>query len=90
MHLRPIKPPNLTRKVPLTDRPTGLMAALETWLADRLPVRRVVRRDCRSRTSRRRLKRHPYAVARTLAWLGRFGRLACDYGHARSVLAGWS
>ncbi len=44
MHLHPVKQPNLTRKFPLTDMPTGLMAALVTRLADHLPIRRVVRR----------------------------------------------
>jgi hypothetical protein len=33
----PVKQPNLTRKFPLTDMPTGLMAALVTRLADHLP-----------------------------------------------------
>jgi hypothetical protein len=43
MHPRPVKQPNLTRKFPLTDMPTGLTAALVTVLADHLPIRRVVR-----------------------------------------------
>ena len=34
----------LTRKFPLTDLPTGLMAALVTRLADHLLMRRVIRR----------------------------------------------
>ena len=34
----------LTRKLPLTDLPTGLMAALVTRLADHLLMRRVIRR----------------------------------------------
>ncbi len=38
MHPHPVKQPNLTRKFPLTDMPTGLMAALVTRLADRLPI----------------------------------------------------
>jgi hypothetical protein len=38
----PVKQPNLTRKFPLTDMPTGLMAALVTRLADDLLIRRVV------------------------------------------------
>ena len=42
------------RKFPLTDMPTGLMAALVTRLADHLLIRPVVRRAGRSRTSRRR------------------------------------
>jgi hypothetical protein len=36
--------PNLTRKFPLTDMPTRLMAALVPRLADHLLIRRVVRR----------------------------------------------
>jgi len=46
----PVTQPNLTRKFPLTDMPTGLMAALVTRLADHLLIRRVVRRTGRSRT----------------------------------------
>ena len=42
-----------TRKFPLTDMPTGPMAALVTRLADHLLIRRVVRRAGRSRTSLR-------------------------------------
>jgi hypothetical protein len=39
----PVKQLNLTLKFPLTDMPTGLMAALVTRLADHLLTRRVVR-----------------------------------------------
>jgi hypothetical protein len=35
----PVKQPNLTRKFPLSDMPTGLMAALVTRLADHLLIR---------------------------------------------------
>ncbi|MDF2739705.1 MAG: hypothetical protein K0S88_1072 [Actinomycetia bacterium] len=31
MHPHPVKEPNLTRKFPLTDMPTGLMATLVTF-----------------------------------------------------------
>jgi hypothetical protein len=37
----PVKQPNLTRKFPLSDLPTGLLAALVTPLADHLLIRRV-------------------------------------------------
>jgi hypothetical protein len=32
--MHPVKQPDLTRKFPLSDMPTGLMAALVTRLAD--------------------------------------------------------
>ena len=41
--MHPVKQPNLTRKFPLSDMPTGLMAALVTRLADHLVIGRVVR-----------------------------------------------
>jgi hypothetical protein len=34
MHTHPVKQPNLTRKFPLNDMPTGLMDAPVTWLAE--------------------------------------------------------
>ena len=40
MHSHPVKEPNLTRKFPLSDMPTGLLAALVTPLADHLLIRR--------------------------------------------------
>ncbi len=43
MHPHPVRQPDLTRKLPLTDMPTGLMAALVTQLADHLPIHRVAR-----------------------------------------------
>ena len=40
MHPHPVKQPTLTQKFPLTDMPTGLMAALATRLADHLLISR--------------------------------------------------
>ena len=40
MHPHPATQPNLTRKFPLSDMPTGLLAALVTPLADHLLIRR--------------------------------------------------
>ena len=40
VHAPPVKQPNLTRRFPLSDMPTGLMAALVTPLADHLLIRR--------------------------------------------------
>ena len=39
MHPHPVKQPNLTRKFPLTDMPTGLMAALDSRPGFAAPLR---------------------------------------------------
>jgi hypothetical protein len=75
----PRQQPNLARKFPLTDMPTGLMAALATRLADRLPVRLVVDELPFSNfaPSRTRATRWGALTARQWAWAACAAAVLC-------------
>ncbi len=78
MHPHSVKQPNLTRKFPLTDMPTGLMAALVTRL-QRPGAGRVVARSfgwrCAGQFTAERVKTRIAAAVMRIAQPARTSRL---------------